>query len=214
MTTQLLLDYGMTVTVWAASLVIFLASPMLADEIAESIRRKGGNFKHGADPHRERLMRFGIRNFFIAIAAVVIPALIFYLSLVYPYLYFLFDGIALTDQGQPVTRLTVGLYVLEQTLLGVSGDILEVFEFQITNVEPAATRIERISSIYRLYASVFGATAFFAFAYVLIDRILIKMTLWPGPKGDPIRVNLSGLSRGYDAVDNQEFEQSESDSIH
>jgi len=52
---------------------------------------------------------------------------------------------------------------------------------------------------------------FFSFVYILIDRVFIKVKLWPGSKkGKPVRINLSGLSRGYsDTSDghNSEYEK-------
>lgn len=198
-----------TIVVWAASAIVLLLSPALAESFADWFdekmtklrgKREGHNYKHGDSPHRERLLRHGVRNFCMVIFAIVIPAAVLTLSLNDPWLFYLKQGPAIVmPDGDPASTSKILIFVAEQALLGV-GDFLEVFEFSLTDADASTGFIAAIIAAFRLYLSIFGAVVFYGFVFVVIDRMFIWVRLWPGAnkKGEPVRINLSGLSRGYD----------------
>lgn len=199
-------SYLSTILVWTASVVAIVHGFILADTIADRVSPSGGNFKHGNSPHKKRLLFFGIRNFLILLAAVIMPGTILYFSLSNPALFFQTSSPVVLNQmnGTASSNWGIGIFVIDTTLQGVAGDVLEVFSLELSSNVVAHSGVDRLLSMYRLIMSIFGATAFFSFLYVLVDWALIKVPLpWKTKKNESFKINLSGLSRGYAESNNQ-----------
>lgn len=203
-------DVIKTIVAWSAAVTILLQCPALAEAFADSFdewvakcrgRREATSYKHDGDGHRASLLRHGVRNFCMVLLAIAVPAAVLALSLSNPKLFYLVNNPTIvTENGNPASAMAIAGFVAQETLLGVS-DVIEVSEIRFSRASANTQFVKKVVDVYRLYMSVFGAVFFYGFIFVLVDSIFLKVKLWPGAnkRREPIRINLSGLSRGYDA---------------